>query len=82
MPKKGRIYVNQSVSFPPGMLAEAKKRARNLGLSFSGYIQKCLERDLADRGAIIFREYAEPAALAVAEPAKPAAESPRGRPRK
>ena len=56
MPKKGRIYVNQSVSFPPQLLAAAKKRAKNLGLSFSTYVQKCLERDLAERPAIIFAE--------------------------
>ncbi len=38
------------------MLAEAKERARNLGLSFSTYVQKCVERDLATREAIVFSE--------------------------
>ena len=56
MPKSGRIYVSQSVSFPPGLLSEAKKRARNVGLPFSRYVQKCIERDLTERGAIIFDE--------------------------
>ena len=39
MPKRGRSYVNQSISFPPGLLGEARVRARNLGLSFSAYVQ-------------------------------------------
>ena len=56
MPKRGRFYVNQSVSFPPALLAAARTRAANLGLSFSAYVQKCLERDLEERGAIVFRE--------------------------
>jgi hypothetical protein len=56
MPKRGRVYVNQSVSFPPELLAAARRRARNLGLPFSAYVQKCVERDLADRSAIIFTE--------------------------
>ena len=64
MPKTGRIYLNQSVSFPPDMLAAAKKRASNLGLPFSTYVQKCLERDLIERKAIIFQESEEPARFA------------------
>jgi hypothetical protein len=67
MAKKGRIYVNQSVSFPPQLLAAAKRRAKNLGLSFSTYVQKCLERDLAERPPIIFAERADEGHLAVAE---------------
>ncbi len=67
MPKKGRVYLNQSVSFPPALLAAAKKRAKNLGLSFSTYVQKCLERDLAERPAIIFAEPGDDSHLAVAE---------------
>jgi hypothetical protein len=81
MPKRGRSYVNQSVSFPPKLLADAKARARNLGLSFSAYVQKCLERDLADRPDIIFRE---PGGAQMApEPPQAAQEAPRPRhPRK
>jgi len=52
----GRIFVNKSVSFDPEMLAQAKKRAANLGLRFSTYVQKCVERDLAVREAIVFEE--------------------------
>jgi len=68
MANKGRIFVNQSVSFPPQLLAAAKKRAKNLGLSFSTYVQKCLERDLAERPPIIFAEAPDQDHLAVAEP--------------
>ena len=56
MAKRGRFYVNQSISFPPALLAAARKRSANLGLSFSAYVQKCLERDLQERGPIVFRE--------------------------
>jgi hypothetical protein len=64
MPRKGRFYVKQSVSFPPDMLAAARRRARNLGLAFSAYFQKCLERDLARRGAVIFIELDRAAPMA------------------
>jgi hypothetical protein len=81
MAKKGRSYVNQSVSFPPKLLADAKARARNLGLSFSAFVQKCLERDLADRPDIVFRESG--AAQMAAEPPQAAHEASRPRhPRK
>jgi hypothetical protein len=56
MARPGRIYVNQSVSFPPELLAAAKERANNLGLAFSTYVQKCLEKDLGERSAIVFEE--------------------------
>ena len=56
MPKTGRIYVSQSVSFPPDLLAAAKRRAENLRLAFSTYVQKCIERDLSERKAIVFDE--------------------------
>src|SRR6185437_7010193 len=48
MAKTGRVYVNQSVSFPPALLEAAKKRARSLGLGFSTYVRKCLEQDLRE----------------------------------
>lgn len=70
MPKTGRIYVNQSVSFPPDLLAAAKKRARNMGLPFSAYVQKCLERDLAERRAIVFQESEEPVRWVAEDPAR------------
>jgi len=77
MPKRGRVYVNRSISFPPDLLAAARKRARNLGLPFSAYIQKCLERDLAERGAIVFTEREEGGSLAAAEPGERQDETPR-----
>jgi hypothetical protein len=33
-----------------------KERAANLGLPLSSYVQKCLEKDLATREAIVFEE--------------------------
>ncbi len=63
MAKSGRSHVNQSVSFPPKLLADSKVRAKTLGLSFSAFVQKCLERDLQDRPDILYREMGgEPAA--------------------
>jgi len=59
MARTGRIYVNQSVSFPPKLLAEAKERAKKLRLPFSSYVQKCLERDLETRKALILEEREE-----------------------
>ena len=56
MPKTGRVYVTQSISFPPGLLTDAKQRAQNLGLSFSSYVQKCLEKDISLREALVLEE--------------------------
>jgi hypothetical protein len=67
MPKSGRVNLNQSVSFPPPLLVAAKKRARNLGLSFSAYVQKCVERDLRERPTIVFEERTDDSHLAVAD---------------
>jgi hypothetical protein len=81
MPKRGRSFVNQSVSFPPRLLAESKARARNLGLSFSAYVQKCLERDLQDRPDIVYREMG--GSQVAAEPPQAEQEAPKARhPRK
>ena len=81
MPRKGRFYVNQSVSFPPDLLAAARRRASNLGLPFSAYVQKCLERDLAERGAIVFTEHGVAAQMA-AEPPQPRLEPAKPRTRR
>ncbi len=70
--------MNQSISFPPKLLAESKVRAKNLGLSFSAFVQKCLERDLSDRPDIIFRESGGEAQMA-AEPPQSATEGPKPR---
>lgn len=56
MSGKGRVFVTQSISFPPRLLASVKERAANLGLPLSSYVQKCLERDLETRSAIVFEE--------------------------
>jgi len=56
MPRSGRTHINQSVSFPPALLTEAKERAKRLRLSFSAYIQRCLERDLDVREALVLEE--------------------------
>lgn len=60
MSKTGRVYVTQSISFPPGLLTDAKQRARNLGLSFSSYVQKCLEKDISLREALVLEERTAP----------------------
>jgi len=80
MSKRGRVYTNQSVSFPPGLLARAKERARRLGLAFSAYVQKCVERNLEEGGSIVFAERDEPARTA-AEEAGPVAAAPKTRAR-
>jgi len=56
MPRKGRVFVTESISFPPRLLAAVRERAANLGLPLSAYVQKCLERDLETRSAIVFEE--------------------------
>jgi hypothetical protein len=80
MLKRGRVYTNQSVSFPPALLAKAKERARRLGLTFSAYVQKCVERDLEQGGSIVFAEREEPV-RAAAEEAGPVAQPARARQR-
>ena len=55
-PEKGRTFVSQSISFPPELLARAKDRSERLGLPFSTYVQKCIERDLIARDPIVFAE--------------------------
>jgi hypothetical protein len=78
MAKRGRFFVNRSISFPPALLAAARKRSANLGLSFSAYVQKCLEKDLHERGAIVFREF-DGASPMAAEAPQQGADSPRAR---
>jgi hypothetical protein len=76
MPKQGRTHVNQSISFPPKLLAEARERAKKLGLSFSAFVQKSLERDLSERPDIIFSESGGTAPIA-SEPPQSPSESPK-----
>lgn len=62
MGKSGRTYVNQSVSFPPSLLKDARERAKGLRLSFSRYVQYCIERDLKTReGLVLEEQHREPA---------------------
>jgi hypothetical protein len=82
MPNRGRSYVNQSISFPPKLLAESKMRARNLGMSFSAFVQKCLERDLSDRPDIIFKESGGTAPMAAEPPQSPPETARPRKPRK
>ena len=56
MAKAGRTHVNQSISFPPELLAAAKERAKKLRLSFSAYVQRCVEKDLRVREALVLHE--------------------------
>jgi hypothetical protein len=82
--EKGRTFVTQSISFHPDLLGRAKQRAERLGLPFSTYVQKCLEKDLLARDPIVFSER-EPAVLMVAEdpppPDKPRRRSSSPKPR-
>jgi post-segregation antitoxin (ccd killing protein) len=71
MEKPGRTFVSQSVSFPPELLAQAKARTAKLGLAFSAYVQKCIERDLTERGAIVYREQEEGVAAGATEESSP-----------
>jgi hypothetical protein len=82
MPNRGRSYVNQSISFPPKLLAESKVRAKNLGLSFSAFVQKCLERDLSDRPDIIFKESGGAVPMAAEPPQAPIDTAKPRKPRK
>lgn len=66
-PEKGRTFVSQSISFPPELLARAKDRSERLGLPFSTYVQKCIERDLIARDPIVFSERDPASGLMVAE---------------
>ena len=66
-PEKGRTFVSQSISFPPELLARAKDRSERLGLPFSTYVQKCIERDLFARDPIVFAERDPSSGLMVAE---------------
>jgi hypothetical protein len=75
--EKGRTFVTQSISFHPELLGRAKQRAGRLGLPFSTYVQKCIEKDLLARDPIVFNER-DASLLMVAEEA-PAAEKPRAR---
>ncbi len=66
--EKGRTFVTQSISFHPDLLGRAKQRAERLGLPFSTYVQKCIEKDLTARDPIVFNERDSPELLAAEDP--------------
>lgn len=53
---KGRHYLNRSVSFPPELLEAAQMRAESLRLSFSAYVQRCIEMELERLEPIVLRQ--------------------------
>ncbi|HWA08151.1 MAG TPA: hypothetical protein VG838_01660 [Opitutaceae bacterium] len=75
--EKGRTFVTQSISFHPDLLGRAKQRAERLGLPFSTYVQKCIEKDLHARDPIVFKERDAGELMAAEDP--PAGDKPRGR---
>jgi hypothetical protein len=75
--EKGRTFVTQSISFHPDLLARAKQRAERLGLPFSTYVQKCIEKDLEARDPIVFNERDSSGLIAAEDP--PKSDKPRAR---
>lgn len=75
--EKGRTFVTQSISFHPDLLGRAKQRAERLGLPFSTYVQKCIEKDLHARDPIVFNERDSSELMAAEDP--PPADKPRSR---
>jgi len=60
--------VTKSVSMPPALAAAAEARKDKLGIrNFSEYVRKLVEKDLIQRGSIIYEESGAP----VSEPAPP-----------
>lgn len=68
--EKGRTFVTQSISFHPDLLGRAKQRAERLGLPFSTYVQKCIEKDLEARDPIVFNEREAAELIAAEDPPK------------
>ena len=75
--EKGRTFVTQSISFHPDLLGRAKSRAERLGLPFSTYVQKCIEKDLDARDPIVFNERDSSELMAAED--SPAVDKPRNR---
>lgn len=78
--EKGRTFVTQSISFHPDLLGRAKQRAERLGLPFSTYVQKCIEKDLESRDPIVFNERDSSGLIAAEDPPKPNKARPRSTP--
>lgn len=74
-----RNNTTQGISFPPELLARAKKRAASKGISFSNYIQQLIRDDLAGESVTLGSlaaqidqlkqtyHFAEPRTLKIAE---------------
>lgn len=56
MANPAKPNVSQRITLPPALLRDSTKRAKGLGLSFSAFVQKCLERDLSDQPEVILQE--------------------------
>jgi hypothetical protein len=54
-----RENTTQGISFPPQLLAKAKQRAAERGLSVSGYVQALIREDLLQPDARLTREIQE-----------------------
>ncbi|MCE2863294.1 MAG: hypothetical protein RIR76_1292 [Verrucomicrobiota bacterium] len=54
-----RENTTQGISFPPQLLAKAKGRAAERGLSVSGYVQALIREDLLQPDARLTREIQE-----------------------
>ena len=54
-----RENTTQGISFPPQLLAKAKQRASERGLSVSGYVQALIREDLLQPDARLTREIQE-----------------------
>ena len=75
--EKGRTFVTQSISLHPALLTRAKERAQRLGLPFSTYVQKCIEKDLLSRDPIVFSEQDTPVLLVAEDSLPPSKSRPR-----
>jgi hypothetical protein len=62
-----RENTTQGISFPPSLLAQAKQRAAEKGLSVSGYVQALIRDDLTQPDARLTREIQEKILLRLQE---------------
>ena len=50
-----RDYTTASISFDAELLALAKARADSLGMTFSEYVCRCLDKETSDGGDFVIR---------------------------
>jgi hypothetical protein len=48
--KDGRVYLSKGISVEPMLFDAAMKRATELRMSWSEYVRRCMESDLASGG--------------------------------